>query len=99
MIPAVRPSRPKQTTTQIGITATTTRTLLVAANPNRAELIVANNSSGTLYLMLGGLPSTSNYSVAVPPYGTFFTASTDRVGAVWSAANGQANVTQRLSNV
>ncbi len=98
MIPAIHRSPAKITSHITGIAATTTRTWLVGANLNRAELIVANNSGATLYLSLGGLPSATNYSVAVPPNGTFFTPSTDRVGAVWSSATGQANVTERLSN-
>ncbi len=89
--------QPKVATKNFSVTGTTSVTKLIEENLNRKELIVTNASSAVLYLSFGGLPTTTNYSVAVPANGgVFFTDSTDRVNGVWASAAGQANVVERL---
>lgn len=88
--------QPQIATNYVSFAATTTVSKVARENPNRKELIVTNTSTAPLYLAFSNLPTATDYAVAVPPGGAFFTESTDAVNGVWaSAGGGQANVTER----
>ncbi len=86
---------PTVRTDYTAVTATTTVSLLVRERPTRRELILTNTSGATLYLAFGRLPSSTDYTVALPTGTVFLTSSTDRINGVWaSAGGGQVNITE-----
>lgn len=75
-------------------------TAIVAANANRRQLIVSNDSTSKLYLLVdqggAGVASATNYTYCIAPGATFvmpIPVSTARIRGFWSAANGTAGVT------
>lgn len=88
------------TATQVAASASSTTVL--ASNAGRRSAIIVNDSTATLYLLChtGGTASSSVYTVALPPKGTVGASfvidngySGDVIG-IWSAANGNAVVTE-----
>lgn len=82
------------------ITSAAADTAIAAANPRRNMLIVSNDSTSKLYLLIDpsgtGVASATNFTYVVPAGGTFEMpnpVSTARVRGIWSAANGSAGVT------
>ena len=78
--------------------AATGTTQLLAANGNRANFVVYNDSTAILYLSMDGAASTTHYTVQIPaqsyfehPVGAVYTGI---VTGVWSAANGNARITE-----
>lgn len=80
------------------IAAATGTTQLLAANGNRANLVVYNASTAILYLAFDGAASSSHYTVQVSAQGYFEhpvgAVYTGMVTGAWSAANGNALVTE-----
>lgn len=82
------------------VTSSATALDLKAANAARVGLIIANDSTAILYVLLGsGTPSLTNYSFALPAKGTVaadrtITGYTGIVRGVWASANGAALVTE-----
>ncbi len=75
---------------------TTTVTKLVRANPKRQELMITNNSSATLYLSFGNLPSATNYAAKLLPNDVLITANPEDVIGVWDAdTSGAANILEQ----
>lgn len=75
-------------------------TTLKAANAARTGIIIANDSTSILYVLLGtGTASATNYTFAIPAKGTVPTdrtvnGYTGAIQGIWSAANGFAMVTE-----
>lgn len=73
---------------------------LRASNPTRKALVINNDSTAILYVLLGtGIVTPTFYTYAIPPKGTVpagvsITGFTGAVSGVWSAANGGAYVTE-----
>jgi hypothetical protein len=71
---------------------------LLAANGNRANFVVYNDSTAILYLSFDGAASTTHYTVQVPAQGYFEHPAgavyTGIVTGVWSAVNGNARITE-----
>lgn len=82
------------------ITSAAANTLLKAANAARVGLIIANDSTAILYILLGtGTASATNYSFALPAKGTVaadrtITGYTGEVRGFWASANGNGLVTE-----
>lgn len=71
---------------------------LAAANLNRRGLIIFNDSTADLYIKYGAAASLTSFSYKVPTGGTFEmqdgSVYTGVVDGIWSAANGNARVTE-----
>lgn len=87
------------TSTITSVAAQTTPATIINTNTARLGASVYNDSTATMYLLVGTqTPSTTNYTVQVPPGGYYefppgITVTTT-ASAVWSAANGSARVTE-----
>ena len=75
-------------------------TALTAANATRRQLIISNDSTSKLYILVdqsgAGAASATNFTYVIQPGGTFEMpnpVSTARIRGFWSAANGTAAVT------
>lgn len=82
------------------VTSANADTALAAANANRRMLIVSNDSTAKLYLLVdvsgAGAASATNFTYVIAAGGTFEMpnpVSTARIRGFWSAANGSAAVT------
>ncbi len=87
------------------VVAANADTALTAANANRRMLIVSNDSTAKLYLLIdtsgAGAASATNFTYVIGPGATFEMpnpVSTARVRGFWSAANGSAGVTDISTN-
>lgn len=87
------------------VTAANADTAITAANASRRMLIVSNDSTAKLYLLIdtsgAGAASATNFTYVLGPGATFempTPISTARVRGFWSAANGSAGVTDISSN-
>lgn len=80
------------------VPAATGVTQLLGPNGNRANFVVYNDSTATLYLAFDNTASTTHYTVQVPSQGYFEhpmgAVWTGAVTGVWSAANGNARITE-----
>lgn len=82
------------------VTSANADTALSAANANRRQLIISNDSTAKLYVLVdqsgAGAASATNFTYVVPAGATFEMpnpVSTARIRGFWSAANGSAAVT------
>jgi hypothetical protein len=93
-------SAPAATSTTTSVTGAAASTLLKAANANRKGLIIANDSTAILYVLLGtGAASATNYTFSIPAKATTaadrtITGFTGAVQGFWPAANGFASVSE-----
>lgn len=75
----------------------TTNTTLIAADANRFALTIYNESTATLFLLMGaGTESATVYTIQIPPGGYYEApagTATLRASGHWSAANGSARIT------
>ena len=82
------------------VTSVTTVATLKAANTARKSLIVNNDSTSILYILLGtGTVSATNYTYSIAAKGAVagqvvISGFTGAVTGTWSAANGFATVTE-----
>lgn len=85
-----------QTAARSDVAGTTSPTTLLAANAARVGANIVNDSTATLYVLYGsGTPSSTNFSET--PLGQGDTLRTNFRGliqGVWSAANGNARITE-----
>lgn len=78
---------------------TTVVSKLASENTKRKELIIVNNSTATLYVAYGRLPSSTDYVASLGAQDTLTTNSQDSVMGVWSSdASGQANIVEAVSD-
>lgn len=90
-----------QVGTTVSVTSAAADTLLLAANPNRAGAVIANDSTSTLNILLGTTAaSATNYTVQLSANTSgvqSYTVPLSWIGMVrgfWAAANGAARVTE-----
>jgi len=85
------------TGTTTAVSAAITSAVLIAANSARKGLSIYNNSSlGTLYIIFGATASTTNFAERISP-NTLWEMPLQYTGAiagVWSAASGNAEITE-----
>lgn len=85
------------TTASTASTATANTTLLVA-NPNRRAATIFNDSTSTMYVLLGGgTESTTVFTTKIAPGGYYevpFSPFTGRISGHWVTANGSARITE-----
>jgi hypothetical protein len=88
------------TGTTVPVASSATAVPIKAANANRVAITIANDSTAILYILLGaGTVSATNYTYAIPAKGTTaadrtITGYTGLITGIWSAANGNALVTE-----
>jgi hypothetical protein len=92
-------SQPTSATgTLTSVPAATGNTQILAANTSRKAAYFYNDSTAVMYLAFNATASTSSYTVQVPASGFFEMPTspvyTGQINAVWSAANGNARVTE-----
>lgn len=85
--------------TVTSVAAAAADTSILAASATRLGCTFYNDSSSTCYLLYGsGAASTTNYSVQIPPRGTYEPAAgaapTWAFRAIWSVATGALKVTE-----
>lgn len=86
--------------TETNVASSATDVTVLAANSSRRSVIIYNDSTQTLYLLLAsGTSSSSNYTVQMPPNSTFEYPQgpyiyTGIIKGIWAAANGNARVTE-----
>lgn len=84
----------------VAVASSATPVTIKAANANRVAVTVANDSTAILYILLGaGTVSATNYTYAIPAKGTTaadrtISGYTGIITGIWSAANGNALVTE-----
>ena len=79
------------------VASSATSVLLLAANPNRLGVVVVNESTATLYIKYGATASLTSYTYSIAPGATWempTRAYSGQIDAIWSAANGNARVTE-----
>ena len=86
--------------TQTSVPASGTSVLLVAANPQRKQLIIVNNGTAILHILLGdaagsaAMLTTAN-TLQLPTLANVILYNfTGPVSGIWSAVNGSANITE-----
>jgi hypothetical protein len=85
------------TSTPTNVVASVVSVTLAAANAARRGLIVVNDSSATLYIKFGITASDASYTYRLNAGATLECSQpiyTGRVDAIWSAATGNARVTE-----
>lgn len=79
------------------VPASVSAVTLVAANTSRVGLVIVNNSTATLYVKFASGATTSSWSFPLQPGAIWEMPPryhTDIVTGIWSAANGDAHVTE-----
>lgn len=79
------------------VTGSTSSVTILAANANRKEALIFNNSTANLFLAFTGTASTSAFTVKLPT-NTAYALPTPLykgvISGIWDAANGTAQVTE-----
>ncbi len=78
------------------VASSATNVTILASNVNRLGATIFNDSTKTLYLKLGATASTTSYTLKLGPDGYFEVpfGYTGIIDGIWSAANGNARVTE-----
>jgi len=77
------------------VASSATSATLLNANSSRVEAIITNDSTAILYVKLGGLVTTSSYSVSLSPSESLVVDKYNgSITGVWSAVNGNARITE-----
>jgi hypothetical protein len=86
------------TTIPIAKTSSVTVADMAAANPNRKNLVIYNDSTATLYLAWGATNATlSLYSIQLAPdESAVIDFTNEKVTGLWDAANGFAMVSETV---
>jgi len=84
--------------TLTSVTAATTSTALLAANPSRKGAYIYNNGGANMYLAYGATASLTAFSVKIAA-GSFFELPTTPVwqgalSAIWDSVSGNAQITE-----
>jgi|TARA_R110000782_G_scaffold245781_2_gene332473 hypothetical protein len=89
---------PPATSVQTSVSSIATNSVILAANSARQGVILYNQSTAILYLLLStGTSSLTNYSLQIPANGSLSLQAGEYTGVIsglWSAANGFARVTE-----
>jgi len=87
----------KATTSSVtSVASSATNVTLLSANPNRLFASIYNSSSKTVYIKLGTTASSSSFSIFLMPnsYWEVPVDWTGQIDAIWTAANGNALITE-----
>jgi hypothetical protein len=84
------------TPTATTVAASATSVTLVAENTNRVGVTITNDSVAVLYLKLGVTASTTSYTVQLQRYDYYEVpyGYRGRIDGIWSAATGNARITE-----
>jgi hypothetical protein len=88
---------PATTTTQASVAGSATAVTILAANADRIDASVYNDSTATLYLLVGtGTVSATNFTVKLGPDDLFVVGINYKgiISGIWSSATGNARVTE-----
>lgn len=88
---------PGSTPTRLSVSASTSSVTLSAADADRIEVEIYNNSSAYLYVARGSTATTSDFTARVPPFQYYSTRYTGLITGVWSVASGDALVTETFA--
>lgn len=81
-----------------GVLSSATDVVVLVANTSRKGVIIYNDSTAVLYLMLAtGTSSATSYSIQVPAGGNFTLNPGEYTGIIkgtWASVNGSARVTE-----
>lgn len=87
------PLRATSTVTQVASSATSIT--LLAANSNRAEVIIYNDSTQILYVKFGITAANTSYTVQLASGDSLIEDNySGRIDGIWVSANGNAYVTE-----
>ncbi len=87
------------TSTLTNVASSASTGTILASNSARKGAMIVNDSTASLYLKFGATASVTSYTVLIPPSGYYeFPANpciySGIVDGIWSAANGNARVTE-----
>jgi len=83
------------TSTTTSVAASATSVELLAANSNRVEAVITNDSTAILYVKLGTGATTSDYTIALNAEESLVIDKyTGVVHGVWASAVGNARITE-----
>lgn len=84
------------TSSVTSVASSATNTTLLAANANRQFASIYNESSKTVFIKLGTTASNTSYTILLMPnsYWEVPVDYTGQIDAIWSAANGNARITE-----
>lgn len=91
------PEREVSTAALSAVPASTSSVQVLPSNPNRNGLIVYNNSNASCFLAFAASSSTGLFSELLDPGSTYEMPEpiyTGVISAIWTAANGQLQVTE-----
>lgn len=90
------PSESSSTATLTTVASSITSTTIIAANVNRKDLKIFNNSTSKLYLAFVGTASVAAFTVPLEAGGFYEQGIlyTGIVTGIWVSANGNAQVTE-----
>lgn len=79
------------------VVSSATNVTLLAANGNRAGVILVNDSTSTLFLKYGATATSSSYTYQIGAGVTWEMPApiySGKIDGIWSAANGNAVITE-----
>lgn len=86
------------TSTLSNVASSASSVTVLALNTSRLGAMIFNDSTATLYLKFGATASATSYTVQIPPNGYYELPTphlyTGIMDGIWSAANGNARVTE-----
>lgn len=89
---------PASTATLSNVSASVTSVTLLAANADRRQAIIYNDSSANLYIKFGTTASTTSFTALLGSGGYYELPAnpiyTGRIDGIWDAATGDARVTE-----
>ena len=82
--------------TRTTVASSTSSVTLLAANIQRRQVIIFNNSTRNLFLTFGATSSATAFSIRLVTFGVFIDSEgyTGVISGIWSAVNGDAQVTE-----
>jgi hypothetical protein len=89
------------TSTTSSVTATISNQNLLPANSNRLGATVYNDSSALIYIKLGAVASTTDYTIRMFPWAYFEVpyGYTGQIDAIWSIAYGSVSGSARIDEL
>ena len=77
------------------VASSATSVQLLAANANRVEAVITNDSTAILYIKLGTGATTSDYTISLSPNESLIVDKYNGIlHGVWASANGNARITE-----
>jgi hypothetical protein len=77
------------------VASSATSVQLLAANANRVEAVITNDSTAILYIKLGTGATTSDYTISLSPNESLIVDKYNGIlHGVWASVNGNARITE-----